>query len=145
MHRRTLPLVLALAAATALAVPMTLTADDLDGGDAPKKVKKEKAEKAPKAPKVGGVYAKLELTDAQKEQIAAIQAETKAKMNELKQQEKTQIEGRLTEDQKAELEAMSQKKGRDKADKPEKKPRKPKGDDAGDGGFDDGNFDDGME
>jgi len=137
MHRPSLRFALVIAALAALALPMTLTADDIDG-DAPKKVKKEKAEKAPKAPKVAEPYGKLELTDGQKEQIAAIQAETKAKMAALKQQEKEQIEALLSEDQKSQLEEMAPKKG-EKGGKGEKKADQ----DKGDGGFDDGNFDEG--
>lgn len=79
------------------------------------KHKAEHREKKDKPAKVYGEYRHLELTEAQRAQIAAIQKDIAERMKQLKEEEHRRIAEVLTVDQRKELEKMAAKKAKYRA------------------------------
>jgi Spy/CpxP family protein refolding chaperone len=117
MKRTTIHSVVLLLAAGLLLLPLAMSFAEDAGRDGDKA----------KPVKVSGVFGKLELTDAQRDQIAAVQADAVEKIKAIRQEEKQQIMALLTDEQKAQLERLHREeqqareaKPRDRADKQDK-------------------------
>jgi len=85
--------------------------DEGEEGDRPKARQRDRGDdkeegRAARPPKVRGMWAKLSLNEEQAARIAAIQARTKQKIAELKEQETQQIMAVLSPDQRQEVEQV---------------------------------------
>ncbi len=93
-----------LAGMLALPLALAVAEDGPKPTDEAKPKQKEPREAKAREIKVAGVYAKLDLSDEQKQKIKAIQDDIREQMKKLREEEQARIDEVLTAEQKRQLE-----------------------------------------